>query len=68
MPGQPEVSSRDEYEAWLMGRIRGLLRRSREFAVTDQFRPAAELDVKRRVLIEALDEYQKLKGKEGGKA
>ena len=58
------MRDRDEYENWLNGRIHGLLRRSREYAVADQFRPAAEMDIKRRVLIEALDEYHRFKGKE----
>ena len=58
------MSGTDAYEAWLMGRIRGTLRLSREYAVKERYGAAAELDVKRHTLIEALDEYRKSKDKE----
>ena len=55
----------DDYEAWLLGRIHGMLRLSREYAVKERYGGAAELDVKRKVLIEALDEYRRFRGGEG---
>lgn len=58
------VTKSDDYEAWLLGRIHGMLRLSREYAVKERYGGAAELDVKRRVLIEALDEYRKFRGGE----
>jgi hypothetical protein len=66
MPGTTRtVTMPDDYETWLIGRIRGTLRRAREEAVKDRFDVAAELAVKRKVLIEALDEYRRFRSGEG---
>jgi hypothetical protein len=67
MDVEQQAGRKDDFEAWLTGRVGGTLRRAREEAVKDRFSNAAELVVKRRTLIEALEEYQKFKGKEGRK-
>jgi hypothetical protein len=67
MSGEQQAGLKDDFETWLTGRIGGTLRRAREEAVKDRFDTAAELAVKRRTLIETLDEYRKYKNKEGRK-